>query len=147
LRFLFRVGWLLGDKTISRHRFARSFDAGATWTDQILQSFDPRPLVNAATGFLWGDHQGPTATRSTEYSQGNRSTDLRSNWPQSFFERTRSAPALAAAASLATGAVGRLSQAAQDTNGSLVGGGVEPRLPAGPAATIAPRFGFLLLRH
>ena len=50
-----------GGKGIFRHRFARSFDDGATWTDQILQSMDPGPLRNAANGFLWGDYEGLTA--------------------------------------------------------------------------------------
>lgn len=54
-----------GASTIFRHRFARSFDNGATWTDQILQSMDPTPLNNAASGFLWGDYEGLTAFGNT----------------------------------------------------------------------------------
>jgi hypothetical protein len=50
-----------GASTIFRHHFARSFDRGSTWTDQILQSFDPAPLDNAPGGFLWGDYNGLTA--------------------------------------------------------------------------------------
>ena len=44
-----------GPATIFRHRFARSFNDGATWTDQILQSMDPGPIFNAVSGWLWGD--------------------------------------------------------------------------------------------
>jgi len=50
-----------GPSTVFRHRFARSFDGGLTWTDQVLQAMDPGPIVNAATGFLWGDYEGLTA--------------------------------------------------------------------------------------
>jgi hypothetical protein len=42
-----------GTATLFRHRFARSFNDGAAWTDQVLQSMDPGPLANAASGFLW----------------------------------------------------------------------------------------------
>jgi CARDB len=48
------------DRTIFRHRFARSFDQGVSWNDEILQSMDPTPLANAANGFLWGDYEGLT---------------------------------------------------------------------------------------
>jgi len=54
-----------GPGTIFRHRFARSFDNGLTWTDQILQSMDPAPLTNASSGFLWGDYEGVTAVGNT----------------------------------------------------------------------------------
>ena len=50
-----------GVNTIFRHRFARSFDNGANWTNENLQSMDPGPITNAATGFLWGDYEGLTA--------------------------------------------------------------------------------------
>ncbi len=50
-----------GASTIFRHRFARSFDNGITWTDKNLQSMDPGPLANASSGFLWGDYEGLTA--------------------------------------------------------------------------------------
>jgi hypothetical protein len=56
-----------GPSTIFRHRFARSFDNGTTWTDQILQSMDPGPLANAFSGFLWGDYEGLTAFGNTFY--------------------------------------------------------------------------------
>lgn len=56
-----------GASTIFRHRFARSFDDGASWSDQILQSMDPGPLANAASGFLWGDYEGLTAVGHTFY--------------------------------------------------------------------------------
>jgi hypothetical protein len=56
-----------GPATIFRHRFAQSFDNGATWTDQNLQSMDPGPLNNAASGFLWGDYEGLTAHGNTFY--------------------------------------------------------------------------------
>jgi hypothetical protein len=56
-----------GDKTIFRHHFARSFDDGATWTGQVLQSMDPGPLANAASGFLWGDYEGVTASGDAFY--------------------------------------------------------------------------------
>jgi hypothetical protein len=54
-----------GAKTIFRHRFARSFDHAGGWHDQILQSMDPEPLSNAASGFLWGDYEGLTACGNT----------------------------------------------------------------------------------
>jgi hypothetical protein len=50
-----------GAATIFRHRLARSFDGGVTWTDQILQAMDPGPIANATSGFLWGDYEGLTA--------------------------------------------------------------------------------------
>jgi len=56
-----------GQKTLFRHRFAISTDQGATWSDEILQSMDPGPLFNAASGFLWGDYEGVTAAGSTFY--------------------------------------------------------------------------------
>jgi hypothetical protein len=56
-----------GSVTIFRHRFAQSFDNGATWTQQILQSMDPGPLANATDGFLWGDYEGLTAQGDTFY--------------------------------------------------------------------------------
>ena len=56
-----------GHSTIFRHRFARSFDNGVTWDDQILQSMDPTPLPNAGSGFLWGDYEGLTAHGDTFY--------------------------------------------------------------------------------
>ena len=54
-------------ETAYRHRFARSFDFGQSWTDQILQELDPNPLANAIDGFLWGDYQGLTAHDETFY--------------------------------------------------------------------------------
>ena len=54
-----------GSSTIFRHRFARSFDNGVSWTDKNLQSMDPGPLANAADGFLWGDYEGVTAAGNT----------------------------------------------------------------------------------
>jgi hypothetical protein len=56
-----------GAKTIFRHRFARSFDQGGTWSDEILQSLDPGPLDNADNKFLWGDYQGLTAEGNAFY--------------------------------------------------------------------------------
>ncbi|MBC7777691.1 MAG: HYR domain-containing protein [Phycisphaerae bacterium] len=50
-----------GANTIFRHRFARSFDDGATWTNENLQSMDPGPITNAVSTFLWGDYEGLTA--------------------------------------------------------------------------------------
>ena len=54
-----------GAATLFRHRFAYSTNNGATWHDRILQSMDPAPLANAASGFLWGDYEGLTAVRNT----------------------------------------------------------------------------------
>lgn len=54
-----------GTSTIFRHRFARSFDDGANWSDQILQSMDPTPFFNARSGFIWGDYEGLTAMGNT----------------------------------------------------------------------------------
>jgi len=56
-----------GTVTQFRHRFARSFDAGATWSDEILQSMDPTGLAGAGNGFLWGDYEGLTALGTTFY--------------------------------------------------------------------------------
>ncbi len=56
-----------GAATIFRHRFAQSSNDGATWSHQNLQSMDPGPLFNAASGFLWGDYEGLTAQGSTFY--------------------------------------------------------------------------------
>jgi hypothetical protein len=56
-----------GSNTIFRHRFARSRDTGSTWTDEILQAMDTNALANAASGFLWGDYEGLTATGNTFY--------------------------------------------------------------------------------
>lgn len=56
-----------GAATIFRHRFARSFNRSQTWSDGILQSMDPGPLANAASGFLWGDYEGLTAAKNTFY--------------------------------------------------------------------------------
>jgi hypothetical protein len=56
-----------GSKTIFRHRFARSFDLGQTWSDETLQSLDPSALDNADDGFLWGDYQGLTAEGTAFY--------------------------------------------------------------------------------
>jgi hypothetical protein len=56
-----------GTTTQFRHRFARSFDSGATWNTQVLQSTNPAGLAGAATGFLWGDYEGLTAFGNTFY--------------------------------------------------------------------------------
>jgi hypothetical protein len=51
-----------------RHRFARSGDQGATWTDQILQSMDPTGFPNLGINAItWGDYEGLTAAGSTFY--------------------------------------------------------------------------------
>ncbi|HKP39226.1 MAG TPA: sialidase family protein [Pyrinomonadaceae bacterium] len=50
-----------GQATIFRHRLARSFNDGATWTHSNLQSMNPGPIANASSGFLWGDYEGITA--------------------------------------------------------------------------------------
>ena len=54
-----------GPATIFRHRFARSFDDGATWADQILQSMNPALIANAAGTLLWNDYEGLTALGNT----------------------------------------------------------------------------------
>jgi hypothetical protein len=56
-----------GAQTIFRHRFARSFDGGATWRDTTLQSMNPATISNAADGWLWGDYEGLTAAGHTFY--------------------------------------------------------------------------------
>jgi hypothetical protein len=56
-----------GAATLFRHHLARSFDQGSGWSDHILQSMDPGPLGNAASGFLWGDYEGLTAFKNTLY--------------------------------------------------------------------------------
>lgn len=57
----------VGTTTQFRHRFARSFDNGATWNTQTLQSANPAGLAGAASGFLWGDYEGLTALGNTFY--------------------------------------------------------------------------------
>jgi hypothetical protein len=56
-----------GPATLFSHRFARSLDQGANWTDEVLQTMDPGPLANAASGFLWGDYEGLTVAGGTFY--------------------------------------------------------------------------------
>lgn len=56
-----------GEKTVFRHHFARSFDNGVKWSDEILQAMDPSGLDNAGDGYLWGDYEGLTALGSTFY--------------------------------------------------------------------------------
>jgi len=68
-----------GAKTIFRHRFARSFDKGATWFDQILQNLDPGPVANAANGSLWGDYNGLTAHNNTFYGVFTRQSTNRTS--------------------------------------------------------------------
>jgi hypothetical protein len=57
----------LGPRNIYRHRFARSFDDGIAWHDQILQSMNPDDLANAAAGWIWGDYEGLTALGNRFY--------------------------------------------------------------------------------
>lgn len=54
-----------GPHNIYSHRFARSFDMGGTWNNELLQSFDPFDLPNARDHFLWGDYEGLTAQADT----------------------------------------------------------------------------------
>jgi hypothetical protein len=58
-----------GAHTIFRHHLARSFDNGATWTDEILQTEDPSTFTAGTfrNGFLWGDYEGLTALGKTFY--------------------------------------------------------------------------------
>jgi hypothetical protein len=56
-----------GPSTIFRHRFARSFNQNTSWSSVNLQSMDPGPIANAASGFLWGDYEGLTAQGNTFY--------------------------------------------------------------------------------
>jgi hypothetical protein len=56
-----------GSATLFRHHLARSFNDGVNWEDHTLQSMDPGPLSNAASGFLWGDYEGLTAAKNTFY--------------------------------------------------------------------------------
>jgi len=54
-----------GTQTVYTHRFARSFDNGATWSRVALQSFRTQELINGVPGFLWGDYEGLTANGNT----------------------------------------------------------------------------------
>ena len=56
-----------GSATSFRHRFARSFDNGQTWSDENLQSMDVAGISNASSGFLWGDYEGLTAAGNQFY--------------------------------------------------------------------------------
>ena len=54
-----------GSETIFRHRFARSFNNGSTWSHENLQSMNPGPIANALGRNLWGDYEGLTAHQNT----------------------------------------------------------------------------------
>lgn len=54
-----------GRETIFRHRFARSFNNGATWSHENLQSMNPGPIANAVGTSLWGDYEGLTVHGNT----------------------------------------------------------------------------------
>ncbi|OLC28331.1 MAG: hypothetical protein AUH31_09510 [Armatimonadetes bacterium 13_1_40CM_64_14] len=56
-----------GSVTLFRHHLARSFHRGSAWTDRVLQTMNPGPIANAASGFLWGDYEGLTAAGNTFY--------------------------------------------------------------------------------
>lgn len=56
-----------GQSTIFRHRLARSFNHNTSWSSVNLQSMNPGPIANAASGFLWGDYEGLTAQGNTFY--------------------------------------------------------------------------------
>jgi len=56
-----------GTVTQYRHHFARSFDNGANWNDQTLQSMNAQGLAGARDAFLWGDYEGLTASGNTFY--------------------------------------------------------------------------------
>jgi hypothetical protein len=56
-----------GPNTIFRHRFARSFNNGSTWTDEILQNMDPGPIANAVSGRMWLDYEALTAVGNMFY--------------------------------------------------------------------------------
>lgn len=56
-----------GPQTVYTHRFARSFDDGATWERTNLQSLRTQELANGAPGFLWGDYEGLTAVGNQFY--------------------------------------------------------------------------------
>jgi hypothetical protein len=62
-----------GASTIFRHRFAKSFDQGATWPaaeQKTLQSMDPAGLDNddhPTDDYLWGDYEGLTAEGDAFY--------------------------------------------------------------------------------
>jgi len=56
-----------GQNTIFRHRLARSFNHNTSWSSVNLQSMNPGPIANAASGFLWGDYEGLTAQGNTFY--------------------------------------------------------------------------------
>jgi hypothetical protein len=56
-----------GANIVFRHRLARSFNHGSTWSHSNLQSMDPTPFANARNGYLWGDYEGITAHGNTFY--------------------------------------------------------------------------------
>jgi hypothetical protein len=59
-----------GNKIFFRHRFARSADNGASWTQKTLQSMDPSVLIHPKDEidtFIWGDYEGLTAIGNTFY--------------------------------------------------------------------------------
>jgi hypothetical protein len=62
-----------GAATVFRHRFAKSFDQGATWPiaeQKTLQSMNPADLNNddhPTDDYLWGDYEGLTAEGKVFY--------------------------------------------------------------------------------
>jgi hypothetical protein len=56
-----------GAQTNFRHRFARSFDGGANWSNLTLQTLQTQSLMNGSNGFLWGDYEGLAAVGHTFY--------------------------------------------------------------------------------
>lgn len=58
-----------GVDTLFRHHFARSFDNGGSWTDEVLQTEDPSTFTPGTfvNGFLWGDYEGLTAVGKSFY--------------------------------------------------------------------------------
>lgn len=72
-----------GTDVLYRHHFSRSFDQGAHWSDETLQSMDPNTVTFAPTSPpLWGDYEGLTAVGKIFYgvytgqSTGRTTTQL-----------------------------------------------------------------------
>jgi hypothetical protein len=81
---------------VFRHHFARSFDNGDTWSDQILQvlDLDSLDIPNYLCGFIWGDYEGLTAQGNVFYGvfTGQSMNRSRKELDPIFFRETAASP-------------------------------------------------------
>jgi hypothetical protein len=84
-----------GLQTLYRHRFARSFDGGANWSSNVLQSFTTQSTPNAINNFLWGDYNGVVALGHRFFGvfTGKSINRLQTQLDPIFFRVSATAPA------------------------------------------------------